>query len=301
MMGRSKFLEIFSALFLVLTKTLLGSLCPTTSDQGNDITQVQEGNFALPFSQQPIPLVSFSNNLLEQGQVQFLTLVDDYGIQNGHYVDAIPGLLYGVTDNFSAFFNIPIAVSYQNDPATATGLEDISLSLQYAFYTRNTKECATQAILMSTFFFPTGSFEKQPPTGTGAMSYLIAGIYAKTCVKWMFSCAAGALLTSEHHRNRVGYQYFYQGTVGRNIKSVPGCYILTCMVDIDGRYSTRDKVADIIMPDSGGNQILVTPSLFFSTKNLLLQFGIGGAIFEHLNGHQNPSTYVVVGNIGWTL
>lgn len=72
------------------------------------------------------------------------------------------------------------------------------------------------------------------------------------------------------------------------------------MVEFDGIYTWKDKIQGVTDPNSGGNLIFLTPSIFISSKeSFLMQFGVGFPIQQHLFGHQNRKEYAVSLNIGW--
>lgn len=68
-------------------------------------------------------------------------------------------------------------------------------------------------------------------------------------------------------------------------------WIFALMVEADGQYSEKDKINGIINPNSGGNVVFITPSLWISSKKLILQFGIGFPVVQDLYGNQNKMNY----------
>lgn len=96
------------------------------------------GNFVLPVSQEPGPLINFGENIVDKGQTILYIFADDYsGIDKGQ-VDVIPSFLYGITDSLSVFFNVPAAAKFKQNQNHYSGLEDAFLQLEYAFYTKKT-------------------------------------------------------------------------------------------------------------------------------------------------------------------
>ncbi|MBP6951555.1 MAG: hypothetical protein KBD36_02910 [Alphaproteobacteria bacterium] len=66
---------------------------------------------------------------------------------------------------------MPIAASYKENKSRSSGLEEIFLHLEYAFYTKKTSELVDQEILVTNVTFPTGSTKKQSTTGVGSPSF----------------------------------------------------------------------------------------------------------------------------------
>ena len=73
------------------------------------------------------------------------------------------------------------------------------------------------------------------------------------------------------------------------------------MVELDGEYDKRNKMQGKIDPNSGGNRVLLTPSLWASTEHWLIQFGIGFPLTQHLFGEQHKYHYSLIANIGYTF
>jgi len=266
-----------------------------------EITPPKQGNFCLPGTQQPGPLVSFGQHVIDKNLFQFFFLVDDYVGKNKHFVDLVPGIVYGITDSFSAFLNIPIAAAFKQDDAHSSGFEDMNLTFEYAFYNKKSKTNTDQATLVGTFFFPTGSLHKQPPTGFGAMHYFVGATYNKTYLEWFAFASPGVLLTTQKDNDKIGNEFLYQLGIGRNIKSNPDKYIIAGLVEVTGTYAEKNKVNGSTDPNSGGNVVYVTPSLWVSTPKLIFQLGAGWAATQHLFGNQKREHYLLITNFGWTF
>jgi hypothetical protein len=73
------------------------------------------------------------------------------------------------------------------------------------------------------------------------------------------------------------------------------------MIEVDGQYNQKNKIKGHSDPNSGGNAIYITPSLWVSSKNLLLQFGISVPVSQHLYGHQQHFDYALNFNCAWAL
>jgi hypothetical protein len=146
--------EIFLVYFLTLTFScppIYGKSESTHSEYTNETKQEEPpklGNFTLPNSQQPGPLVSFGENILDKNQIQTFLFADDFKGVRKQSIDIVPAILYGITDDLSVFFNVPIAARYKDDKKYSSGLEDMFLQLEHAFYTQKTSSFADQATLL---------------------------------------------------------------------------------------------------------------------------------------------------------
>ncbi len=258
------------------------------------------GNFALPASQEPGPLISFGENLIERNQVQIFLFSDAYLGQKKHSIDVVAEILYGITDDFSVFFNVPVAVSYRDGASHSAGFEDLFLQFEYAIFSRQSSCSSDQVTLVANASFPTGSRRKDPPTGFGAMAFFLGTTYNRTWVDWFCFTSYGAEFTTAHNRSRSGNEYLYQFGFGRNITNTKD-WILAWLVEIDGAYLEHDRDKGKIDPDSGGNVIYVTPSFWASSKDWILQFGLGYAVQQNLFGDQRRAGYLVALNLGRTF
>ena len=93
--------------------------------------------------------------------------------------------------------------------------------------------------------------------------------------------------------------------IGRQIKSLENKYIFLGMVELNGQYTAKtiDKTSlnSHIVPNTGGNIIYATPSLWYSTAHLIIQLGLSLPINQYGYGNQSNVHYIASGNITWTI
>lgn len=258
------------------------------------------GNLSLKTSQQPAPLVGLGEHVIDKGEAQFLLFADASIGRSNYKTDVIPSVVYGITDRFSVSFNVPFAPKNKNGDHTSSGIEDIFLQLEYAFYSKNHKCSADQATIVGSVAFPTGSIKKNPQTGFGSTSFLLGLTYNHTAFDWFYFGSPGFLFTTKHDGQKFGNQFLYQLGIGRNICTPPG-WIYAWMVEFTGLYSWKGIIGNNTNHDSGGNVIFVTPSLWISSERLIIQFGVGFPIVQHLFGVQSKQRLSLDFNFGWTF
>jgi len=278
----------------------------------NKVESVKIGNLSLPSSQQPGPLFSFGQNIIDKGQKQFFALIDDYGGTKRYEFDVVPSILYGISDDFSIFFNAPYGSALRMNENYSSGWEDLFLQFEWAFYTKTRKYYGHQATLVANVTFPTGSIKKHPETGYGAPAYFLGATFSHLAVDWYFFTSEGVVIPRPAAGDRstgkppsffvtqFGKDYQYQLGFGRNIPSPPG-WIYLWMVEIDGEFAERNKINGVIDPNSGGNTIYILPSIWISNKDLLFQLGIGYPVVQNLYGNQPKFKYQLGFNLGWTF
>lgn len=293
---------LFSLLFFCQAYTHAEDLAaPKTPQETAQDTPPPIGNFALRTSQQPGPLVGFGENILDKGETQLFLMADEYKKKKGYMTDAVPGVLYGITDYFSVFANLPDVPRNKEFKNRSAGLGDAFVQLECAYFTDKTKSSIDQATVVANVTFPTGSFNKKDPhTGFGSPSFFIGTTYNRTMIDWFYFGALGAVLTTHEGNNKAGDQYLYQAGFGRNIPSPDG-WIFAWMIEGDGLYASKDIVKGSTDPNSGGNALFITPSLWFSSNRIIVQLGAGAVLTQHLYGKQSRFTHQFVCNLGWAF
>ena len=272
--------------------------CPLIGSSNNN-EPPKVGNFAV--ANTPSAFLGFGQHIISKNQVQLYLFTDYVEGKRKHNTDIIPQLLYGVTDDFSVFFNVPVAASLKYDAHKSSGLEDMFLQTEYAFYSDKTCRYTELATLVTSVSFPTGSIKKNPNTGLGASSLFIGTTYNRTYTDWYGFASPGVILTTSHEGTKVGNQFLYQLGIGRSIFSLESEYTIALLAELTGYYFQKNKIMGARDPNSGGKVINITPSLWFSTNDLIIQIGIGFPLTQHLNGQQNKNEYLLATNVGWTF
>lgn len=133
------------------------------------------GNFALPSSQQPAALVGFGGNIIDAGEVQVYFFADDFEGHSKRTIDLMPGVLFGITDTCSIFFNFPYTPAIQDGRGHTSGPEDFYVQGEYTFYNKKTAFYSDEATFVANVTVPIGSALRKPPTGFGSPSFFIGG------------------------------------------------------------------------------------------------------------------------------
>lgn len=263
------------------------------------VKQIKVGNFALPTSQQPGPLFSFGQNILDKGNLELFAYVDYFKGHRKHTLDVIPAVLYGISDKVSIFGVLPICASQKFNDTQYHGVDDLYVQFEYAFYDYNTQTIADQMTVVANVSFPTGSPKQTPYISFGSPSFFMGFTASHTLPSWYVFVSSGALVTTSHEGTKIGNQFFYQTGISGNIRYNPDKWILNCFLEMDGVYRQRNRIAGAIDHNSGGNDILLGPSLWFSTQRFIIHGGIQWFITQHLFGEQTKNNYFAAVNVGW--
>lgn len=293
-------LKTFLLTFLFLNSTTLFGQEAEKEEKKEAVEPPKVGNFSLPGSQLPSGLIGFGGNILDQKEVQFKLFADQFIGDCRYATDFIPFLIFGVTDYWSISFKAPFTPGYKNGRNHSSGLEDFAIQTEYAFWSKKTYCYVDQATVVVNVSVPTGSANLVPSTGFGAPSLFLGATYYRTMIDWIIFTSQGATLTGCENGTKFGDQFFYQGGLGRNFCSPDG-WIYAWMVEVDGQYNKKDKIFGVIDPNSGGNVIYVTPSLWVSKRHFLMQFGMSFPVNQNLFGNQRKYDFAFVFNIGWSF
>lgn len=258
------------------------------------------GNFSLPASQQPTGLFGFGGNIIDKGEIQVSLFADDYEGKRKRTSDVIPSLLFGVADDLSILFNVPVAPEFRSGCNRSRGFEDIITQLEWSFYANSTYCYQDQGTLVGAVTFPTGSVHKNPPTGFGAPSLFLGMTYYRTYVEWVFFTSNGAFFPFSHNRTQIGTQFLYQGGVSRTIPSPEG-WIYALMLEFDGLYSQKNRIRGKSDRNSGGNVLYAVPSFLASSKYFLIQFGATIPVNQNLYGRQEKFDWGAAIYLSWSV
>jgi hypothetical protein len=259
------------------------------------------GNLAFRTSQQPVPLVAFGQNLIDENQVVVQLFADYIKGNDQYFIDVEPAMIYGFLDNFSIFINAPYAVRFKQDGFHSSGPEDLLIQLEAAPYTEEHYTSYDQMTIVANVTIPRGSPKKNPPTGAGSNSFFLGMTYSTVGINWFYFSSYGGIFYASSHGTQFGNQFLYQAGVGKRIFSNAD-WLLDWMVEMDGTYSERSKIGGVIDPNSGGNVVVITPSLFLASKqSLVVQAGVGFPVVQQLFGHQNKNNYLLELKLSWAF
>lgn len=294
------------------------------------------GNFLLPTTQQPTPLYGFGQNIVDAKDLQVYASPNRLAGHNFSFTEILFYAIYGVTDFFSIYFAIPVATNrtikspnpfediipitrakitrqktqttmLRSDPTAlivdkSSGLEDMILQFEYAFYVEKTLTSEFQATVVGNMTFPTGSTKKFPLTGFGSPAFFLGATANYESLFWFVYGSAGGILTTKKNGLKFGSSFLYQAGVEGIIGTFPEKkWIFAWMFELFGIVTARDIVMNQRDLNSGGHILFAGPSLWMSSKHFELQVGVATPVYQKLNGVQNRFSYFFNTNIAWTF
>lgn len=293
---------------LILADNLLPVPATQNDNKDKDDTEAPEtskllaiGNLAFPSSQQPTPLISFGQNLISEHQFEYEMIPSYRKGKRECFFDISNNLLYAFTDSLSIYLNLANAIQFKQGKYHSDGFEDLIVQIEYAPYTQEHYTYYDQLSIIGNVTIPTGSSTKKPVTGAGSNSFFIGSVLSRMSINWFYFSAYGGVFNTSNHRNKLGNRFLYQYGFGRRIYNNAE-WLVAWMCECTGELAMRDTNQGITLPNSGGNLIFVTPSLFMSTKrHFVFQIGFGFPIVHQLHGHQNRKEYLIQSKTSWNF
>ncbi|HSW75578.1 MAG TPA: hypothetical protein VLG50_00895 [Candidatus Saccharimonadales bacterium] len=269
--------------------------------QEEKLEQLKIGNLALPTSQQPGPLLGFGQNIVDKHDLQVFAYVDYLNGTLKSFTEVWPTLLYGIKDYLSLFIQLPIAAQSRQNNRITHGLQDLLVQFEYALYEKNKETATNQITVVANMTFPTSCIAKQLPSAYGGSPSFFFGLTASHMGQYWYPFAAtGVIITTPHNHVKLGNQFLYEWGLSKNISYRADKWIFNWMLEMHGLYKQRTSVAGKINRNSGENEILFGPSLWFSTQNFIIQGGIAGSVYYKLFGNQkNKDKYYSAIDIGY--
>lgn len=265
-------------------------------------TPPNKGNFALPSPQQPGPLLSFGQTLIGRNQVQLnYSTFSPYHVV-GAFRNMNAALTFGLTDDTSVYFDVPVAAEYSARSVRSTALKDATLQLEHAVYTAGNQRYQEQSTVVGAITLPINDPAlTKAIKGYGSPAYFIGGTYNRTYVDWLFFASPGYWQTTTSDHLKIGSQWLYQAGLGHSICSVTDQSLLFGLLEMDGQYTYRDQVFGRSRRNTGGNVVALTPSLSLAFRHLITQVGVGFPVIQNLNGNQTKTDYFIAANFIWTI
>ncbi len=293
---------------ILLCMLMGGAMHLCSAREEEKVPHVEQGNFALPTSQELGPLFSFGQTVI--GKKDLLALgVGGYTKDKKNYAfDLVPALLYGVSDTFALLMGYPISAKQNAPSADSSGVDnpflpamgDLFVQGEYAFFNKDTATWANQATILAFLSLPTGSCKQQAQTGYGSPTFFFGATASHMSINWYLFGELGLLLPTRHRTGTCfGRQFWYAAGFSRNIAYSERNWLFDWLVELDGIVSMRDVWKGIVDPNSGGTSFFIAPSLFFSTQRFSLQGGIAFPAAQHLLGEQYKIHYSILINVAW--
>ncbi len=256
------------------------------------IKPIALGNFANP--SWPSTVFGFGQNIL--GKNTALVYASYYQQIGDHYNQAIlyPECIYGITDHFSLDVYLPVICNLTINNNKTSGVGDLVTQFEHVLYQSTSLEATNLITILANASFPTGdlSLTDKPSTGLGAMTFFAGFTASRLTEQWYAYLSSGATLATAGHGIKSGNNVLYNASIGHNLGN-PFDVTILGLLEMNGTYLKKTKNCGEIDENTGGNTILLGPSLYCTRKHGIFLAGIQFPVFQKLHGTQNKQKYLI--------
>jgi hypothetical protein len=266
------------------------------------IKQIERGNLAFPTSQNPSPLFSLGQNIVDKNDLLLLETWNQMIGKQRNYETASSSILYGVNDNFSLLAVIPAIPEYKENHIKKSGVGDLTAQAEWAWFNHDRFTYSVQSTFIFNITLPTGNPhitplpDRNPNLGFGAPSVFLGATLDYLSVDWYAFIDGGAIITTRHNCTKFGNQYYYEAGVGYRLGSTRH-WLFNLILELNGVFYERDSILGQTNTVSGGNVIFLGPSFYAaSKKHFIFIAGVQGPITQTLQGvFMNSFRYAIYG------
>lgn len=257
---------------------------------------VEKGNLAMPTSQQPEPLFSFGQNIVDKSDKLFYGTINYFKANLDTLTVINPNFLYGIRDDLSILFQMPlILLKTQNNKKTV--FANINLQAEYAFYNKDELTWANQATIVGNCNVTTKNIPTAIINFYNATSFFLGITASHLSVNWYCFTSQGIIMFLPNNNFKEGNQFLYQFGVGRRLGNPCG-WLVNAICECNGTYTQSDTFFSnkISCPQ---NQIVIAPSLFASSERLIFQVGIAIPVLQTNFEPGTKTKYQVAAVLSW--
>lgn len=206
-------------------------------------------------------------------------------------------IIYGVTADLAVTLAVPYVIERTTESGgvekSSSGLGDVSLRGKYRFWRRDAPGVQDAAALILGVKLPTGDDDRTPRLGSGSTDFLFALAAARESLTWYYFGDVRYRLNTEGGGGlEKGDRLFADLAIG--IRPWPTEYYrpdLVLIAEFNWETIMRDELNGLDVEDSGGDRLFLSPSFFFTYRNLAVKGGVQIPVYQDLNGGQPEVDY----------
>jgi len=197
-------------------------------------------------------------------------------------------LTYGLTGDWSAGIDIPY-VNAKNNGASESGQGDLRLFTKYRFWRKDgpgVQQSMSVAVKLKT---NTGNNN----VSSGSTGTLLGLAYGYESRKWYRWAALRYLLNGENDSGQRRGNIILYDLVGGLRQQQTG-YLepdTVWLLELNGEYSERNALNGLSLANSGGNEVFVSPGIFWTLRNFAVKAGVQIPVLSRLNESQQKTDY----------
>ena len=200
--------------------------------------------------------------------------------------------IYGLTENLALTAVVPHVLEKRNGANITDGLGEVALRVKYQFFKRDALGVQDKATLIYGMKFPTGSEDRQPPLGSGAVDHLFGLTFGHESTTWYGFATGRYILRPEAGTREKGDRVLIDVAGGfrpwlRPYKS----WDLVVLLETSYEYAGRDQRDGTPLANTGGHRLLSGPTALWSIRNVMVKGGVQLPLWHHLNGNQEETEW----------
>ncbi|GMR00930.1 MAG: hypothetical protein BMS9Abin19_0273 [Gammaproteobacteria bacterium] len=200
-------------------------------------------------------------------------------------------LTYGLTGDWAAGIDIPY-VKKSTNSSSESGQGDLRLFTKYRFWRKDgpgVQQSMTVAVKVKT---NTGS-SGDSNVSSGTTDSMLGLAYGYESRKWYRWAALRYLFNGENDTGlRRGNKILYDLVGG--IRQHQTSYLepdTVWLLELNGEYSERNELDGSALSNSGGNEVFVSPGIFWTLRNFAVKAGVQIPVLSQLNESQQKTDY----------
>ncbi len=201
------------------------------------------------------------------------------------------GLYYGITDTLTVNIRIPGIRYAKSPPLKTSGVGNVHLQAEWAFYNHYESGSLTQATVLATVRIPSSDIQVQTIDTARSPNFLVGATTSHWTDIWHLYTDAAVNLMTTHKHFKLGNQFYYNLGLGRIVYSKPlsrgGILYVELMMDINGLYTRPNTLYHKQDLSTGSIVTYLGPCFRFSLPYLVL---VGGMQYPISQTYRDPAT-----------
>lgn len=209
-------------------------------------------------------------------------------------------LKYGITGDWTVGISVPY-LDISEPGSDVSGPGDVELSTKYRFWRDDRLGVQEAAAVSLAAVMDTTSDNNR--LGHGATDIVFGLSYGYEGRKWYRWAAARYRYNGEDNAGlKRGNRLLLDLVLG--IRPTPTGYLepdWVWMVELNAEIAERAERAGVLLPNSGGTEVFVSPGLMWTYRNFAIKTGVQLPLVSDLNGTQDGSKYRAKLEFEWHL
>jgi hypothetical protein len=247
------------------------------------------------------PLFTFGHTILTKKQFAFSQEVLYGKTKPFPTLLSLTQFFYGITDILTISGNIPAIHEKTYSNVKESGLGDCYINFHTLIYDNKIDSYDYRIINLTGVHFPTttGAFGQSIYT-YNTTSFFLGITYDALTHDWFFYNDIGALLFLKNGKTQYGHFFNINCGMARNFQLNKN--FLSLFIEMSDFYTLPNKVRNVVDLTSGGNILLLGPTIRFAHENgFLIQAGIQFNISENLRNPLSTTGYLAGGFIAYSF